>query len=495
MTSLQQTNRALGATTATAVVLAVAIWATNFNEPAAAEAVPAEEVSAGDSGGSSALSVRTDRRVVADRAADRTNEPRADTSRGFDALFDEFVDVMLAMRAADADGGPTDVTSSSTPTSEGIGPDDAWNVRLSRLLEGMIVGFPDAGPRALSRTWALTDAGQGPRDPFVLRAAEMVIEIDFQFRRDHSPTAESDVRNLAGALLTQFPASFRHAELAHGLLVDKPYLDPTHEPHLLEILADPELDPRRTRMARELLVTLWTHHADSPNGVRITDLLAYLDGADESLRAAAMHRLLLHDRYRDFVLERVIATKDSVLMGQVASILAEDVDPRVALEGIAEMISTLDAPTEWLAYGRIAERDRDLVVGDYYESLAARTRNFHRRMLVAGLAIAGEPGTEVFETAATQDPDPRTRDTALLALGTRHDSESFERVFMSLLDRENGDRSLQAYGAALRNHARRAEPNALDRMTTRLLALPALDGVTRQTVQNLRRQYLPNLPR
>jgi hypothetical protein len=176
---------------------------------------------------------------------------------------------------------------------------------------------------------------------------------------------------------------------------------------------------------------------------------------------------------------------------QAASLVAA---LRLPFATAVEVLSRLRSAREHLhlgAYAALAERFPNELAAHYQEALGAGVRPLHREQVVSALGFYtdGKVGLPQVLLAFDQDPAPRVRDTALMALGGNAPVADFQPRCMTAIEDSTVPRSLIVN--ALGNAATRVDANWLDQ-ATRALALSA--GITPQVaarIEQLRTQHLP----
>ena len=102
-------------------------------------------------------------------------------------------------------------------------------------------------------------------------------------------------------------------------------------------------------------------------------------------------------------------------------------------------------------------------------------------------------GLETVKVAFENDPAPRVRGVALLALAVGAEAAYFHRCFEQALEANVETGMLSDYiAAAILNAAPRSDANWIDTATRRALALSNLGDRRRGQLEQLRSQYLPN---
>ena len=416
--------------------------------------------------------IEPDRRVAAPDA-DRSGAVDGSAQRGFDAIYRD----LLVLYAGGREPGASHGSASR---------------RASELFAEMVTVEPRAGERALTVLAGLSPPWREP--PVVLQRDVCRLLLDFNLQQLTAvPELAKHRAPLVHAMVAQMPIAEDTALLMAGLLEDQPYLTAEHEPVLVELaqaarqslvfLAEP---------VRRLLVTVWTNLGQDHR--LHASLLHHLEGEPGVLRDAAIDRLLVDDRYRTRIVDRLVLAGDNAAMVRAALQAARALPFPAAIEVLATLKSAAPGSHFGGAYATLAERAPAELAQHYLQRLADLSLPAHRQQLVQALGnyAAKKGGAEIALLAFRSDPDLRTRGVALLAIAAGDDAGLFCRCFAEALAAAGGDPQWRDYVAAsLVNGARRCEVNWLDTATQQVLAGDGLSERRRMQLEQLRAQYLP----
>ena len=372
------------------------------------------------------------------------------------------------------------------------------------LMEDAMTRFADAGERALGMVVEMPDtADSGARaagDNIRLGVLNVVLAADFARRQEtfekHRERGRLDA--LTVAVLKVMPIGSHTAEMGDRLLHRHPYLQPEHEPMVLDLLglAADGVFPRD--IATRLLLTLWENLRKS--GARSSDELSRLalvmmDDSDPSRVVAACRQLLSDARYRDLVLAWLRERQDRQLAAAIAQLAGRELPAADAVSILRELSSMLDHTRgTFLAVGA---RAPDVVADAYREQLAAGTHPDLRRELVMGVGLLpGGRGAEIAKLALEHDPSVEVRIQAMFALTVQGDANAAESAIERLLDDPvvaGSPTHLEAIVLALQN-LEHEDVNALARLGARLQSM-ALPPRVRRSLAAMMTRSLPSAGR
>jgi hypothetical protein len=408
--------------------------------------------------------------------------------RTFDAIFADLV--ALHVRAVDA--AAREGASAPPVDRRGQFASDA-----SSLFSEMLATVPDAGMRTVQKMlglplpWAPSSGAAtavAVEAQIVVSVARVLLDVSLQRMTNEMPSREGR-RPLVAAMIAAMAAHSPMASVVHGLLHRTEYLDVEHEVPLIGLAKAARGDlAYLAPMVRDLLVTLWGNLGAESNA-RVGDLLLYFEsGGDAALRAAAVARLILSDRYRELVVARLIELQDLDLMQEACNAASRELPFAAAVEVLAALRGATDRGY-FLAYTVLAERFAEPLVRHYEETLGQANQPRHREQIVAAVGHDRLHGPATAKLAFDQDSDPRVRGVALLALAAHADVSVFRVRFERVVTDPSIDRGFVVN--ALRNHARRADVNWLDGITTAMLAHGGLTSGQQHQIEQIRATYVP----
>jgi hypothetical protein len=413
-----------------------------------------------------------DRRCAAPGAV-RADAGERRGQRGFDAIYRDLVALFAEARPQGVDRG----------SAAG---------RASQLFAEMVTAEPRAGERALAVLAGLQAPWREPAAVLQRDVCRLLLDFNLQ-QLTAVPELAKHRSPLVHAMVAQMPIAEDAAMLMAGLLEDRPYLTAEHEPVLVELaqaarqslvfLAEP---------VRRLLVTVWTNLGQDHR--LHASLLHHLEGEPGVLRDAAVDRLLVDDRYRTRILDRLVLAGDNAAMLRAALQAARALPFPAAIEVLATLKSAAPGSHFGGAYATLAERAPADLAQHYLQRLADLSLPAHREQLVAALGhyAAGQGGAEIALLAFRNDPAVRTRGVALLVIAAGDDTASYCRCFAEAVAAAGADPVWWDYVAAsLVNAARRCEVNWLDTAIQQVLNGGRLSERRRLQLEQLRAQYLP----
>lgn len=408
--------------------------------------------------------------------------------RTFDAIFADLV--TLHLRAVE-DAAREGTTSPPEERRQRFASD------ASALFREMLVTVPDAGTRVVQRMlglplpWASAgdvEAAVAVESQVVVSVGRVLLDLSLQ-RMTKEESSRQDRGPLVAAMIAAMAAHAPMASVVHGLLHRTQYLEVEHEVPLIGLAKAACGDlAYLAPLVRDLLVTLWGNLSAETNA-RVGDLLLHFEsGGDPTLRAAAVARLILSDRYRELVIARLIEVQDLDLMQEACNAAAKELPFTAAVEVLAALRGATDRGY-FLAYAVLAERFAEPLARHYEETLGQANQPRHREQVVSAVGHDRLHGPATARLAFDQDPDPRVRGVALLALAAHADVSVFRVRFERVVADPSLDRAFVVN--ALRNYARRADVNWLDGITTAMLAQGGFTAGQRSQLEQIRTTYLP----
>ncbi len=446
-------------------------------------------------------------------AASPTIEPTPDehisrspvpTDRATDTVAD--FDTQLAHLVALAVRGMREVRAKHMEKAK------ATDAEARTAFETLVQTIGDAGERALFALLGRpepdteTQPGAEPQrgtgaDPTPRVERLMLLRIiDYTLQSRHAllPASAGQLSAFVAAMLDAIQQSASIAADFAPLLIDKPYLDQTHEDDVLRLA---ELSPVTTHLqacAARLITTLWTNLART--GARRSGQLESLammlkDDTNPAKRSAAMQHLLAADdpRLVDFVLAEAEQARDPRLARELAMGAVEGATSARALEVLQRMRRVEDTPLT-SATLTLALKD-PAGLREKYETLVGEGRDARLRAdLITGLGFNPSPeNTALTQLAFDSDPDPEVRARALLALSTSA-ARGEEAIGRALDDAtflgKRGERMRDVI-AAIQNLAGSGQLNAVARLGKRVLARPGLAETDRKDLERILREALP----
>lgn len=385
--------------------------------------------------------------------------------------------------------------------------EEAAAVELDREVRAAFAALvgevPDSDHLALAELGSpLADEPSAPLSP--VRAADVrrsilahTVGAGLARRHARRDDGGADATRLTAGVLAVLEARSELAEpLGREFLVDRPYLELSHEEQVLGLVAASVDGSFPADVATALLSTLW--HNLQRTGVRSSSQLAglallLLDDGNASERLAASRLLVADERYRRVLLDHLLRTRDRELARAVAMAAAQELPEAVAFEVVtttSEVLGPDAAP-----FLTLAVRSPGLLAREYEHRLGSDVEPRLRALLVTGAGFAGAgEGLELAQLALANDPDPEVRMRALFVLTGAAASTLGEAAIQVALDDPRIGSDPQRLGAivlALQNLARAGQTNAVDRIGTRLRATAALDASSRELLEGILRESLP----
>lgn len=453
------------------------LWSTSLPQATAADPEPGSAVAAA---AVAPLSAGQSLREVV--AQDEDVAPAVAAPRGYDEVYVDIIASLLhgaglAQRQQVDDGSIAEASK-----------------RSGDLFGEMCTRVEDAGPRTLQKMLGFASDWKNPELRRDLYACQVILELRLRVMSDMQGK-EKVRQELVGSMLDAMLVTEDVAMVMFDLLRRRPYVEPLHEPSLVALVdaATGSLAYLRP-MANELLMDLWLRMDD-----RNADLLALCDGhAGAASQRAALARLVCSDRYREFAMDRIKASADIVCMNEAAMLAARRLDAQTAISIVQTLKSTPAAELQPIsAYNVLADRFPDELGESYQDALARGVMPAHRENAMQSLAFLPDgKWLDFAKRAFDSDDSKRVRGVCLLALA-QLPSEEFARYFDVLVADTTFLLSPQGpsyLAAAIGNHAPRCQdPNFLDRASNTLLSiLPSGARQARQSIEDLRRQYIPH---
>jgi hypothetical protein len=408
--------------------------------------------------------------------------------RSFDEYLAELVELGVALwRAAEA--GDRDAA-------------DVLDGKARRVLTELHNRIPAAGEPALARLCAMSGSAETIPTVVRRRLCTRIVqdELDGRWQRHTRGGSRAPTDQLVATMLDSIPLDAKLAdELGAGMLVDRPFLGEFHEPAVLRLVDLVPERPELRAVATALLLTLWRNlgESGSRNATNLSSLaLLFKDDANPSRRLAALRHLLVAEdgRYREVVLDHVLASKDASLAQEVAQTAATTLPPAVAIR-ILERLADTGGPRLLASFMMLGRRDAKVLVDAYERHLADGVAPTLRAELVTGAGFDGGPGhVELARLAFEQDPSLDVRSRAMFVLTAKLDLDAAELVLGAALDDPRGAEDPTWIGAialACRNLADRGEVNGLARVAQRLLTHPRLRPADKRQLEQLVAEHTP----
>ncbi len=335
----------------------------------------------------------------------------------FDEVYADILRAMSEVRAKEA---------ARAPESER----EACRKDLGLLFEEMVGKVRDSGPKTVSKILSL---GNRLAEDGAMEAAACRLILDFSIQvMSKEPDLKPGRASLVSSMVESFTASVDVAKFFHGILQKRNCLEMVHEPLLKGVLDACVGDLQAVRpLAMDLLLELWAT-ADSGSA----SLLALAEGAEGQVAAyAALARLLLIEKYRDYAIAKLVASRDATVMDQASLVAARTLGAKDAIHILASMKSTAEGELHsFSGYAVVAERFPDELSASYLDALAQGVMPAHRENAMQNLAhLRGEKWAELARTALAEDSNARVRGVALLGLAPRLRSDAFGPLFESAL--------------------------------------------------------------
>ena len=413
-------------------------------------------------------------RQAAAKAEPAAEEPEPDlAARSFDEIYADLVQVFLTSQVRGSSGQPFDPAGT--------------NAQASALFKEIAEAGHAAGQGALTKLDAVPSPWSGERALAEALTCQLLLDFELQQMSRAAIRAEQ-MSALVSSLIERLPFSAKYAALVQTLLEGQPYMGPEHEGPLMDLAPTAYGDlSYMAEPIRVLLVTLW----EQLGGDRETDvetLLRYLnDPSGGVLGLAAQQALLKDPKYRDLVVACLIQAGDEAAMNDMATFAAKELE----VEGAIAVTKALRGAAQYThfggAYAALSERAPSELLESYGESLAANLDPKHREQAIQSLAWNIEDPalkSEVAAKAFRDDPEPRVRGVALLALGVNAKPEVFRESFDLAMKDPDLRRSYLV--GALSNHASRNDPEAVTGMVEALLKDPSLNDKDRKSLEALR---------
>jgi len=219
--------------------------------------------------------------------------------------------------------------------------------------------------------------------------------------------------------------------------------------------------------------------------------------ANPAKRLVAMRYLLVADngRYREFILQEAIATRDEQLISELTVTAADQLAPREAISAL-ERLSLVTKRPQTMAFMRLSLRDSKVIFDAYEQKLADGTRpDFRAELITAAGFRNGADGLKLAQLAFDHDPDPEVRTRAMFAIAGNADSKTGEKTLMAALDDATFSADPSRLGSivcALQNLASAGDYNAVDRIGKRLLKRTGLLPGDRRRLELILRRVLPS---
>ena len=400
------------------------------------------------------------------------------TPLDFDQSIDRLVAIGMELGEVIARGGET--------------PARALNQDALDLLIAIGNAFPDAGERSLGHIIGLPEV-DGSIDQQIRREVlQRVLRDDLDRRHSRAekggPRAGLDA--LVEGMLRLVPKDPASAMmLGSEMLVDAPYLGPSHESGVLDILELSRADTWLTDTATELLRTLWRNLERSGSRSRgdIASLaLLFFDDPNPAHRLAALREMVRDPRLRRLAVDRATGTANADLAAAIGNAAAAELDAATALSVVRELRelggTRMLGPTVL-----VGARDPKVVRRAYEEALGdGRDAPLRADLVLAGSMSDDGAGLELARIALREDPDPIVRNRALMALTANVDPSIGEQALRDALDDPvlGGAAETVRWGiAGLQNLATRGDANAVARIGNRLAIHPLLDETERAEVR------------
>ncbi len=378
------------------------------------------------------------------------------------------------------------------------------NQDIGELLVKVLNAFPDAGERAVDRMTGLSPTDASMEADLRRQVLVLILRTDLEGRlhRSEKGLPRGAVDALVAAMLAIIPQDEpTAATLGKELLVDEPYLGPSHEDAVLELVSLSATETWLTQVASDLLRTLWRNLEKTGARAR-SDLaslaLLFFDDVNEARRLAAIRELVRDPRLRRIAIERAHERRDAVLAGVIGSAAAAELDATTAFEIVRELHEL--GGTRLIGPCVIAAaRDPSAARRAYEDALTgARDPGLRADLLMASAMGQDGQAIELARTALRDDPDPIVRSRAMLALTAQLDVSVGEQAIFEALDdpRAASDQSLAlAAVSGLENLARTGDRNAIQRVGQRLASHPLLAEADRARVRAVVGRVLGDSPR
>jgi len=415
-----------------------------------------------------------ERQVAAEAGSAEPEEPEPDlATRSFDEIYADLVQVFLTSQVRGSNGQPFDPAGS--------------NAQASALFKEIAEAGHAAGQGALTKLDAVPSPWSGERALAEALTCQLLLDFDLQQMSRASIRAEQ-MSALVSSLIERLPFSAQYAGLVQTLLEDQPYMGPEHEGPLMDLAPTAYGDlSYMAEPIRVLLVTLWEQLGEE-RATDVETLLRYLnDPSGGVLGLAAQQALLKDPRYRDLVVACLIQAGDEAAMNEMATFAAKELE----VEGAIAVTKALRGAALYSyfggAYGALSERAPGELLGSYEESLAANLDPKHREQAIASLAWNIEDPALKLEVAAKafrDDPEPRVRGVAIMALSRSAKPEVFRESFQLALKDPAFRRSFLS--GALSNYASRNDAESVAGMVEALLKDPSLSDNDRKELEALR---------
>ncbi len=458
----------------------IALWCAL---PDTSKAVPIDVASApqpNDIASPESIDTRATERVSASVA--ESHDPRT-----FDEWIERLVALALETRAA----------------VEADDFDEAREVdeRARVAIERMRAELPDTEESALHALCGLMSEDETVAGTARRRVLGLVLELGLRVRwqRFEYSGDRARVDRLVEAMLVSLPQDEPLAELLGlGLLADEPFLGPSHERAVLDLVELSLREPFLARVAKALLTTLWQNLEES--GARTSGNLAslalvYADDSNPTRRICALRHLLTSrdGRYEHFVMERVRQSRDSDLAVAVGITAARELEPRAALRVLEQLEPVAGASRLTASFLLLGNRAPASIRTAYEHKLADQVAPQLRAEMVTGFGF-GDSGFELARVAFEQDPDLEVKKRALFVLASRSTVEIGEHTLLAAIDDDAFTADPTRVGAivsALDNLANHGDANAVHRVGRRLRVHPKLMDADRRRLDDLLAQHTP----
>jgi hypothetical protein len=342
---------------------------------------------------------------------------------------------------------------------------------------------PDAPERALLALGEIRgdDMAATVRRGICLGLVQVGLELRERERSASGNRASLDA--LVHGILAILPHDERLTRDLGSLLESRPYLGLAHEEAVLGLVAASGEQPFLVPIASALLLTLWRNleaeGARTPGEIASLALL-FKDDANQGRRLTALrHLLVAHGgRFRDLVVQDIVARRDRALALSIGAAAAEDLPGAQALD-IIERLVDIGGPHMLPAFLTLGARDAAALRQRYDQALAANLAPALRAELVTGGGFQSEGGIDLARNAFDLDPDPAVRARAMLVLTSRAGEALGAAALTAMLDDPvvgHDPAQLGQVILGLENLIGRCNPDVIARIGGRLQSRKLLPG-------------------